>query len=307
MVHKHFPAILSFAVLTVMVGGSWFFPAFQKFYTLQYPVPDEPGKYYSGVDDLFTTTFFVFFWTLIRHLLIYAFFRPLGTALGIKKRVLLAKFGECGWYIIYSTFSFVWGFWLFYNSDYYFSPMHFWIGYPHSKLETFFKWNYICELGFWIHCVFALITEVRKKDFYQMLTHHFVTISLISVSLMGNFTRIGNAILVCQSFADIFLPLAKVFGYVQMGSTRDKIFIIFVVAWIVSRQIWLPIMVYSVWADLPVVVGFNYDPTVGHFLSYNLWLFLCDFLDHVVFIDVVLAVFNSKNCLQFRYPQKGSF
>jgi len=111
-----------------------------------------------------------------------------------------------------------------------------------------------------------------------MLTHHFVTISLISVSLMGNFTRIGNAILVCQSFADIFLPLAKVFGYVQMGSTRDKIFIIFVVAWIVSRQIWLPIMVYSVWADLPVVVGFNYDPTVGHFLSYNLWLFYVIFL-----------------------------
>lgn len=49
--------------------------------------------------------------------------------------------------------------------------------------------------------------EARRKDYYQMFTHHIITALLMMFSYVLNWTRIGNTILCTMDLVDIFLPV----------------------------------------------------------------------------------------------------
>jgi very-long-chain ceramide synthase len=65
----------------------------------------------------------------------------------------------------------------------------------------------LAQLAFWVQQVLVINIEERRKDYWQMLTHHFVTISLMYGSYRYGYTRVGNLILVLMDVVDIFLPV----------------------------------------------------------------------------------------------------
>ena len=69
------------------------------------------------------------------------------------------------------------------------------------------------------------LLEKKRKDFVEMMLHHFMTSGLVISSFLFNFTRVGTAILVEQDFADIFLPLAKMFKYAKWNKVGIYIFV----------------------------------------------------------------------------------
>src|ERR1051325_11610932 len=96
------------------------------------------------------------------------------------------------------------------KSPYWFDTTYFWKDYPHIEMSGLFKWYYLVQLAFWIQQVFVINIEKRRKDYFEMLAHHAVTILLISFSYSTNWTRIGNAVLCTMDFADILLPVGQV-------------------------------------------------------------------------------------------------
>ena len=80
-------------------------------------------------------------------------------------------------------------------------------GYPHFALTPLTKFYYLVQTSFWLHQVISLNIEKRRKDFFQMFTHHIITILLVVTSYATNFTRVGTAILVAMDFTDIILPV----------------------------------------------------------------------------------------------------
>lgn len=89
-----------------------------------------------------------------------------------------------------------------------FSSRYLWHNYPHTPLSPLTKFYYLVQLGFWFHQLFVFNLEARRKDYYQMLTHHFVTIALVMGSYWANYTRVGTVILVLMDFCDIWLPVS---------------------------------------------------------------------------------------------------
>lgn len=65
----------------------------------------------------------------------------------------------------------------------------------------------LAQLAFWVQQVLVINIEERRKDHWQMLTHHFVTISLMYGSYRYGYTRVGNLILVLMDVVDLFLPV----------------------------------------------------------------------------------------------------
>lgn len=51
--------------------------------------------------------------------------------------------------------------------------------------------------------------DVKRKDFWQMFIHHIATLVLMSLSWVGNLTRIGSLVLVVHDCADILLEVKK--------------------------------------------------------------------------------------------------
>lgn len=94
-----------------------------------------------------------------------------------------------------------------YYSPHWFNTAYYWIDYPHIIMTKQMKAYYLMQLAFYIHLVYTIHVEKRRKDHYAMLSHHIITIALIVSSYLSNFTRIGNAVLCCMDFTDIFLAV----------------------------------------------------------------------------------------------------
>ena len=63
---------------------------------------------------------------------------------------------------------------------------------------------------------------MARSDAFEMILHHLVTISLILLSYLTRFSRIGSSILLVHDFADIFLEIGKCFNYI-CKSRDDKV------------------------------------------------------------------------------------
>ena len=80
-----------------------------------------------------------------------------------------------------------------------------------------------------------------------MLIHHFVTLSLIFLSWVTNFTRIGTSIMLIHDLSDVILEFAKVINYTSKGKGHghlkiitDILFGVFAVTFFVTRLIIYP-------------------------------------------------------------------
>ena len=83
-----------------------------------------------------------------------------------------------------------------------------WTDWPTRELPYITKFYILGQWSFWLQQVLVINIEERRKDYWQMLTHHVVTIGLISTSYAYHFTRIGNLILILMDVVDIFFPVS---------------------------------------------------------------------------------------------------
>ncbi len=81
------------------------------------------------------------------------------------------------------------------------------MGYPHMPVAGPLKIYYLTETAFYLHQMLVLNAEAKRKDHWQMMAHHFITVFLMGTSYYYNFTRVGCLIMVLMDFCDIFLPV----------------------------------------------------------------------------------------------------
>ena len=67
----------------------------------------------------------------------------------------------------------------------------------------------LAQWAFWVQQLLVIHMEERRKDHWQMFTHHIITNSLLFASYTYHFTRVGNLILVLMDVVDIFLPVCS--------------------------------------------------------------------------------------------------
>lgn len=56
-----------------------------------------------------------------------------------------------------------------------------------------------------------LNAEARRKDHWQMMAHHVITVILVIGSYSYNYTRVGCLIMFLMDLCDIFLPVRSYF------------------------------------------------------------------------------------------------
>ena len=83
-----------------------------------------------------------------------------------------------------------------------------WTNWPIRELSGIRKAYILLQWSFWLQQVIVINIEDRRKDHWQMFTHHVITIILIHSSYCYHFTRIGNLILVLMDPVDILLPVS---------------------------------------------------------------------------------------------------
>ncbi|CAO2813189.1 unnamed protein product [Amaranthus hypochondriacus] len=119
-------------------------------------------------------------------------------------------------------------------------------GWPDQELKFPLKLYYMCQCGFYLYSIAALVTwETRRKDFSVMMSHHVITVLLIGISYITRFFRIGSIILALHDASDVFMEAAKVFKYSNKELAASVFFGFFALSWLLLRLIFYPFWVIS--------------------------------------------------------------
>ncbi|KAJ1500318.1 sphingosine N-acyltransferase lag1, partial [Coelomomyces lativittatus] len=293
---------LSLFILAPILLIAYFFPN-SAFVHFIYP-PHQVGvdQHDKGWWDIAFIFYYAVFWTFSRAVAIEYCFMPLAKALKCKKKLLL-RFSEQSWLVLYYSISFCCGFAIYCYSPYFLNTRHFWIGYPHILLKSYFKSYYLVQISFWLQQLLVVHLEKPRKDHLQYIFHHLITCTLLTTSYLGNFTRIGHAVLTLMDVADIFLSGAKCLNYLKWRQLCDGVFVVFVFVWVFSRHYLYFYLVYSVWNDMPILSPLRWDPSTGFYASVGVgWFFLALFTAlqallifwFALILNVVLKVVRGK-------------
>ena len=136
---------------------------------------------------------------------------------------------------------------------------------------------YIFELSFYISelvCISWL--ETKRKDHTVLLIHHITTITLIGISYVYGFHRIGILVLYAHNINDIFLEAAKLCKYIGFEHLTNINFIFLILSWIGSRLYFFPFhVVHSSYYDAYELFIKNKDHILQYYIAIGCLMMLC--------------------------------
>lgn len=183
-----------------------------------------------------------------------------------------------------------------YHSDYWMNIPMVWSGWPNREMTGLFKWYYLVQFAFWIQQIVVVHIEERRKDHWQMFSHHVVTCGLMFWSYGYHHYKVGNVILVIMDSCDLTLSVseintllisltdsqtAKVLKYLRYRTACDIAFGVFMLQWFALRHCAYLAICWSIVVDLPnyIPAGCYTGPNTnlrGPFPSPDSWLVLLE-------------------------------
>ncbi|XP_057965189.1 ceramide synthase LOH2 isoform X2 [Malania oleifera] len=131
-----------------------------------------------------------------------------------------------------------------YNEPWFRYRKEYFRGWPNQEFRIPLKLFYMCQCGFYMYSIAALLTwETRRKDFSVMMSHHIVTVILIGQSYITSFFRIGSIVLALHDASDVFMEAAKICKYSRKELGASVFFGSFAASWLILRLIFFPFWV----------------------------------------------------------------
>ncbi|XP_059647791.1 ceramide synthase LOH2 [Cornus florida] len=154
---------------------------------------------------------------------------------------MIVKCSESMWKLTYYATVETWVLTTTYDETWFRDIKEYFSSWPNQELRLSLKMYYMCQCGFYIYSIAALLTwETRRKDFSVMMSHHVITVILIGYSYLTSFFRIGSVILALHDASDVFMEAAKVFKYSRKELRASVFFGLFAISWLILRLIVFP-------------------------------------------------------------------
>ncbi|KAJ3183808.1 hypothetical protein HDU87_005924 [Geranomyces variabilis] len=148
------------------------------------------------------------------------------------------KFVLSGWKFITYGVSTAIGAYIIYAEDWLLTPRLYWTNFGSPGVMTpLMKLYYKTGFSSYLYGSISIIFfEPRQKDFAVMVSHHLVTLSLMFLSYLWPYFRIGCAILLLHDLSDPIMELAKMALYAGKTRLADALFGTFALVFIVTRN-----------------------------------------------------------------------
>ncbi|KAK1651312.1 hypothetical protein QYE76_069117 [Lolium multiflorum] len=157
------------------------------------------------------------------------------------RQAKIVKFSESTWKLTYYASVQAWVLLIIKQEPWSLDTMQYFDGWPSQPIPSSLRLFYMCQCGFYIYSIFALIAwETRRKDFAVMMSHHVVTSVLIGYAFLTGFFRIGTIILALHDASDVFLETAKLCKYTEKELAASLFFGLFALSWLLLRLIYFP-------------------------------------------------------------------
>ncbi|KAL2869520.1 longevity assurance proteins LAG1/LAC1 [Aspergillus lucknowensis] len=245
---------LSLVILAVALLAHLCIPAAREntsgFFLISHYNP-ETQRYAIGRNDASFLAFCVILFTALRAILIKYLLGPLARRCSIFRPRDVTRFSEQAWLLCYYTVFWTLGLYIYCTSKYFLDQREMFSDWPTRELPGLTKCYILGQWAFWIQQLIIVNIEERRKDHWQMVAHHLVTLLLIYTSYVLHLTRVANVILILMDVVDLLFPLAKCLKYAGFSTLRDTMFGIFMLAWFLARHVLYCITMYGIFMHMP--------------------------------------------------------
>ncbi|TVY67442.1 Sphingosine N-acyltransferase-like protein FUM18 [Lachnellula suecica] len=232
----------------------------RKFFELSYYNPST-GEYCAGWNDAWMVSFWIVVVTGLRAAVMDYILMPFARRGGVKTARDQTRFAEQAWLLTYYCVFWPLGMrelqYILVTSDYWMNLRNLWTNWPNREMEGLAKWYILVQYAFWLQQIMVIHIEERRKDHWQMFTHHIVTTLLIFTSYGYHQTKVANVILCLMDVVDILLAIAKCLKYLGYTSICDIMFGVFMLSWVAARHVLYLTICYSVYAHIPTTIAYG--------------------------------------------------
>lgn len=226
------------------------------FVKLSYNVPGT-DMYGKGVKDYAFVAFHIIFFSFLREFCMQVALKPLAYHLGLRTSHKVNRFLEQMYSLIYYGTTGPIGLYIMrYRCPelWYFNTTAFYEDFPHRVIDMWLKEFYLLQAAFWAQQAIVLLLRLEKprRDFYELVFHHIITMALIFLSYRFHFTKIGLDVYVTMDLSDFFLALSKILNYLESPAVVFFYFL-FVATWIYLRHYLNLVILYSVATEFKTV------------------------------------------------------
>ena len=185
------------------------------FIFLSYKIPGkawEPPQYGKGPWDFAFVAFYIIVLSFTREFIMQKFLRPMAKRGGLKTRAKQSRFMEQMYTAIYFAFLGPCGLYVMSRTQvWYFNTRGMYEGFPHKTHEADFKFYYLFQGAYWAQQAIVLLLGMEKprKDYNELVGHHFVSLILIGLSYRFHFTYMGLGVFITHDISDFFLAVRR--------------------------------------------------------------------------------------------------
>ena len=115
------------------------------------------------------------------------------------------------------------------------NPQAVWESFPYHNFTKKAYYFYMIQMGFYGSLFITVLTDVRRKDFWEQIAHHIVTTGLLTGSYCCGFWRVGIILMLLFDPVDWIIEISKMLVYCQKQTAADIMAAIFGLTWIYTR------------------------------------------------------------------------
>ncbi|KAL9932104.1 hypothetical protein V8E36_009165 [Tilletia maclaganii] len=237
-------------------------------------------RYQKGYGDLAFVAFYVVVYSFIRQASTLYLFRPFAHWWGITNEAKVNRLTEQGYSLLYWGSSSLVGLYVMsFQESWWYKFEHFWLKYPHWLLRPELKAYYLLQAAYWTQQALVMLLRLEKprKDYYELVAHHLVTLWLIFWSYLINLTMIGTTVFVAMDIPDTFICTSKILNYLGLDLAATIVFANLILVWTYFRIYLSSLTLWSVWFDFNTIPEYarSWNPPQGHWLvywmKYHIW------------------------------------
>lgn len=188
--------------------------------------------------------------------------------------------------VMYIMFA-LYGIFTLLSEDWIFSPFKTSLTWEKNNIPAKITVYYYLEAAFYVSSTFFIFVDPKQKDFMQMLVHHLITITLISLSYGRNILRYGTVIMLVHDISDPFMECAKVLFYLKYMKMSYVLFFCFAGVFTFFRCIIFPFFIVFPAVTYTWLYGLN-----GTFVICDSCMILLVILNFIWLSYILQMVYN---------------
>jgi len=134
-----------------------------------------------------------------------------------------SKFNESGQLLIFYLMSVLWAGDVIFRENFVLNISSLWEGYPHSEMVFMFKFFFIVQLSYWLHCYPELYFQKTKhEEIPARLTYSTLGLVYVLGAYLLNFSRVGICLLALHYSSEAVFHAARLIYFLDKAENGSK-------------------------------------------------------------------------------------